>query len=288
MMLGSPSEPAPAVLRALVEAPHETSPARGGRLPPALEARYGGPLAIPLRHDRPAIVANFVSTLDGVVSYNTPQAAGGGEISGFFEPDRFVMGLLRALADVVLIGAGTLREGRTEAWTANFIHPDSAGSFATLRRSLGLRRHPLTAVVSGSGALDFEHPGLADPTVEVVVVTTDGGAHRLAGRTPSHVDVRSVGDRIEPRDVLQTLALHGAALVLCEGGPHLFGQLLAADLVDELFLTLAPQVAGRSKGAPRLNLVEDIAFDAATARWARLVELRQAGDHLFSRYRFSA
>ena len=86
--------------------------------------------------------------------------------------------------------------------------------------------------------------------------------------------MRSVGDRVEPTDVLETLSFHGAELVLCEGGPHLLGQLLDADLVDELFLTLAPHLAGRSDAIPRLSLVEDVAFDAGTARWARLVDLR--------------
>ncbi|MGH2382054.1 MAG: dihydrofolate reductase family protein, partial [Candidatus Limnocylindria bacterium] len=70
----------------------------------------------------------------------------------------------------------------------------------------------------------------------------------------------------------------------CEGGPHLFGQLLAAGCVDELFLTLAPQLAGRSAATPRLSLVEDIAFDVAFAHWGRLTDLRRAGDHLFARY----
>ena len=60
-------------------------------------------------------------------------------------------------------------------------------------------------------------------------------------------------------------------------------ELVDAGLVDELFLTLAPQLAGRSDSIPRLSLVEDVAFDAGTARWARLVDLRHVGDHLFSR-----
>lgn len=286
MMLAPHPDAVSEPLEPLLEAPPATGLVRGGRLPQPLEARYGGPLSVPLRQDRPTLIANFVSTMDGVVSYNTPQAAGGGEISGFFEPDRFVMGLLRALADAVLVGAGTLRAAPTERWTADFVHPDSAALFASLRRRLGLRRHPLTVVVSGSGRLDFTHPGLSDPTIDVAIVTTDTGAAALARRVPSHVDVRSVGDRVEPRDVLDTLRLHGADLVLCEGGPQLFGQLVAADLVDELFLTIAPQLAGRSDRTPRLNLVEDVAFDTGTARWARLVDLRQAGDHLFTRYRF--
>lgn len=287
MIAPETNAPARFALTPLLESPARGGAYRGGRLPEAIEARYGGPLRIPMQQNRPTVLANFVSTLDGVVSYNTPQATGGGEISGFFEPDRFVMGLLRALSDAVLIGAGTLRAAPEERWTPAFIHPGSADTFATLRRQLGLRPQPLTAVVSGSGQLDMDHPGLADPSVEVVVVTTDAGAQDLAPRARSHVDVRSVGDRVEPADILQTLSFHGVELALCEGGPHLFGQLLGAHLVDELFLTLAPQLAGRSDATPRLSLVEDVAFDVATARWARLVDLRQAGDHLFSRYRFT-
>ena len=251
-----------------------------------LEARYGGALSIPLRDDRPTVVANFVSTLDGVVSYATPEAAGGGEISGFFEPDRFVMGLLRSLADAVLVGAGTVRAAPTERWTPRDVHPPTADAFADLRARLGLRPQPITTVVAGDRGIDLAHPGLADPEVEVLVVTTEAGAAAMRRRTvPSHVDVRGTGPAVAPRHVLAALAECGASLVLCEGGPHLIGQLFRARLVDELFLTVAPQVAGRASSAPRLALVEGTAFEVAAAPWARLVDLRVADDHLFTRYR---
>lgn len=259
---------------------------RGGRLPAGLDARYGGPLTIPLRTDRPTIISNFVSTLDGVVSYDTAEAAGGGEISGFSEPDRFVMGLLRAVADAVLIGARTLRAAPDERWTADFIHPPSSAEFAALRSELGIGTQPTTVVVTATGQIDLAHPGLADPDVPVIVITTSGGAQMLA-HTPSHVDVRDAGDRVRPTDILDALTTEGFAVVLCEGGPHLFGQLLNARVVDELFLTLAPQLAGRTAAAPRLGLVEGTGFDVASAPWARLVELRRAGDHLFTRYRLN-
>jgi riboflavin biosynthesis pyrimidine reductase len=265
----------------------ETPPARyvrGGRLPDALEERYGGPLAIALRPDRPTVVANFVSSLDGVVSYGTPEAAGGGEISGFFEPDRFVMGLLRALADVVLIGAGTLRAAPDERWTPGAAHPASAPEHATLRRTLGLQPKPITAVVTASGALDLAHPGLADPEVDVIVLTTDAGATRLAA-APGHVRVLALGEAVNPADALDALASHGCRLVLSEGGPHLLGQLVEARLVDELFLTLSPQLVGRSASVPRLGLLEGVAFEVAGAPWLHLADLRMAGDHLFTRYR---
>ena len=90
-----------------------------------------------------------------------------------------------------------------------------------------------------------------------------------------------------PDAVLDALAARGARLVLCEGGPHLFGQLLDARLVDELFLTMAPQIAGRSDAAPRLSLVEGTAFDVPKARWGQITDLRRAADHLFTRYRLT-
>lgn len=278
------SPPVGALVPLLTEPTPRDARARGGSLPAALQERYGGPLAITLRHDRPTIVANFVASLDGVVSYDTPQAAGGGEISGFFEPDQFVMGLLRALADAVLVGAGTVRAAPDERWTSAAVHPPSAAAHAALRRALGLRPQPITAVVTSSGNLDFTHPGLAAPDVEVVVVTTDDGAAHL-GNPPGHVHVHRSGDRVSATDVMEALAARGCELILCEGGPHLLGQLLQAGLVDELFLTLAPQLIGRSTTAPRLGLLEGVAFEVGNAPWAQLADLRTAGDHLFTRYR---
>lgn len=275
-------------LESLFSRPQPAARARGTDLPAGLESAYGGDLSIPLRAGRPTVVTNFVSTIDGVTSYNTPEAEGGGEISGHFEPDRFVMGLLRALADVVLVGAGTLRADPAGSWTPSSIYPGAAAEFAALRHRLGLAPMPITAVVTGAGAVDLRHPGLADPAVRVVVVTTDAGEATLRQRAvPDHVGIRSMGDRVTADEVVRSLGSDGAELVLCEGGPHLLGQLLEARSVDEMFLTLAPQLAGRSSSTPRLSLVEGTAFSVADAAWARLVDLRRAGDHLFARYRLT-
>lgn len=273
-------------LEALVTAPPPSVPARGGLVEP-LRSSYGGDLWIPLRPGRPTVVVNFVTTLDGVVSYATDEAAGGGEISGFFEPDRFVMGLLRSVADAVVIGAGTVRAGNGETWTPASIHPPSADASASLRRALGLTPQPLTVVVTGSGALDLTHRGLADPELPVLIITTDAGAGALRTMDPGpHVEVHSLGGEVTAAGILAALTERGIHLALCEGGPHLLGLLLADRAVDELFLTLAPQVAGRSPGDPRLGLVEGAAFTAGDAPWGDLVELRRSGNHLFTRYRF--
>jgi riboflavin biosynthesis pyrimidine reductase len=263
-------------------------PARVASLSGSLRKRYGSDLAVPLRTDRPTVIANFVSTLDGVVSYDTPEAHGGGEISGFFEPDRLVMGLLRSVADAVLIGAGTLRAGTREKWTPDYIHPRSATDFASIRADLGLSAQPATVVVTASGELDARHGGISDPSIPVVVLTSNDGARRL--RTlglAAHVEVVALpGDRPAPRSMLDALNERGMSLVLCEGGPHVIGDLVSAGLVDELFLTVAPQLAGRTAAEPRLALIEGRAFTVADAPWGRLVDLRRSGSHLFTRYRF--
>jgi riboflavin biosynthesis pyrimidine reductase len=246
---------------------------------------YGAPLSFARRADRPTIVANFVSTLDGVVSYATPEAAGGGEVSGFFAPDRFVMGLLRGVADAVLIGAGTLRAGADEAWTPDYIYPDISSDVAAMRGRLGLAPQPTTVVVSASGQVDPSQPGLAAPDVPALLVTTRAGRERI-GTSPSRLELVEAGsERVEPDALVEELAGRGFGLVLCEGGPHLLGALLEHDLVDELFLTVAPQIAGRSHGFPRLGLAEGVAFSVANAPWWRVVSIGRSAEHLFLRYR---
>jgi riboflavin biosynthesis pyrimidine reductase len=284
MTIASPA--ATRSLEALLQAPAIKGEARGG-LPESLRSRYGSDLRLPLRHDRPTVIANFVTTLDGVVSYQTPDALGGGEISGFFEPDRFVMGLLRSLADVVLVGAGTLRAAPQHRWTPSHVSRANADAFAELRRNLRLTPQPRTAVVTASGEIDLGHPGLSDPDVAVLLITTSGGATQVdRGHLADHVEIAIAGDEhVEPAAIIDLLAARGARVVLSEGGPHLIGQLLSAGLLDELFLTIAPQVAGRSADHARLGLVEGAAFGVATAPWFDLVDLRRDGDHLFSRYR---
>jgi riboflavin biosynthesis pyrimidine reductase len=281
----------PPALEALwqaAEAP--TEDARGAEMPPELEARYGGRLTVPLATDRPTVIANFVSTIDGVVALGPGEPTGGGPISGFNEPDRFVMGLLRSLADVVLIGAGTLRGSTAHRWTPAHVNPGSAASFARWRAQMGLAAEPTTIVVSATGDLPVNHPGLNDPSIPVLVATTPRGAQRLAtasweerGRR-LRVETPGRGVELTGDEIVALLGRLEARLVLCEGGPHLIGQLAAADLIDELFLTVAPQIVGRAGG--RLGLVEGVALPAAS-RPEALVSVHRSTDHLFLRYRRS-
>jgi riboflavin biosynthesis pyrimidine reductase len=265
---------------------------RGGLLPPRLAERFPGELTIELIPDRPAIVANFVSSIDGVVALGpTESSAGGGEISGFSEPDRFMMALLRGLADVIVVGAGTVRVGRRHEWTPRHVQPALAGAFADWRGELRLAPQPTTIVVTASGNLEATHKGLNSPDVPVIVATTAAGARKLSA-LPFSANVRiapiSEEDYVPAGALLELVRSTGARVALCEGGPHLFGELLRARLVDELFLTVGPQVFGRDAAVRRLALVEGASFEDGRGRWAALAAVRHAGDDLFLRYRFES
>ena len=222
------------------------STAKGLGLPGPLARAYGGDLS--LAGD--CLVANFVESVDGVVAL--PDAAGesGAVVSGGSAADRFLMGLLRACADAVLIGAGTLRAAPGDLWFPESIFPSGAPLYEQARRALGLTERPRLYVVSGSGTLYLE-----------------GEPH--AGK-------------LEPEEILAALRRDGHRRVLCEGGPGLFAELLAARLVDEIFLTLSPRLFGRWAGDARKALTE--ARDLAGAR-LELVSLRRHQSHLFLRYR---
>jgi riboflavin biosynthesis pyrimidine reductase len=97
-------------------------------------------------------------------------------------------------------------------------------------------------------------------------------------RTPARAD------SVETTDVVAAAAELGGRLIQCEGGPHVLGQFLKARMIDELFLTLAPQLAGRTADRPRLGLIEGTAFAVGDAPWAHLMSVHASSDHLFLRY----
>jgi riboflavin biosynthesis pyrimidine reductase len=267
------------------------APERAGRVLPAsssLATFYGSTLRIPLRDDRPTIVANFVSTLDGVVSFGDPGASGGSAVSGGSTEDHRLMGLLRTLGDAVMVGAGTLRRARDEEWTPRDIDPEFGPEQARIRRELGLAAQPTTVVVSASGELDLGQRGLAAMDVPVLVATTAVGAMALGAAAPDErIRVANLGaDEVGASSLVTELERAGARLVVSEGGPHLLGGLLRAGVIDELFLTIAPQIAGRAGGRKRLALVEADAFGVVDAPWSTLISVRRAESHLFLRYRF--
>src|SRR5450755_3244793 len=133
-------------------------------LPPKL-ARLYGDLYMRSARSRPQVFSNFVTTLDGVVSLHAKGHASGADISGFSAQDRMVMGLLRAIADVVIIGSGTLSADRRHVWTAEAIFPELADDYRRLGKALGKRGPPLNVIVSGNGGIDLRLPVFASGEV---------------------------------------------------------------------------------------------------------------------------
>jgi riboflavin biosynthesis pyrimidine reductase len=263
-------------------------------LPPGL-ARLYGRLCMPVpggARARPHLISNFVASLDGLVSLNEKGHASGSDISGFSAQDRAVMGLLRSIVDVVIVGAGTFEADRNHVWTAERICPALAPDYRRLRSALGKSAAPLMVVVSGSGQLDLGLPVFTSGEMCALIVASTAGAKRLRRQKASAcVEIRAVpgGNAIRPQTILDAVRrVNPGKLILVEGGPRLVGDFFAARLLDELFLTLAPQIAGRIAGDRRLSLVMGRTFAPRRPLWGNLVDLRRGERHLFLRYAFPA
>jgi riboflavin biosynthesis pyrimidine reductase len=251
-------------------------------LPPELLALYG-PLRMPSPRDRPHVFANFVASVDGIVAVDPPQGRGA-EISGGNAHDRAVMGLLRAVADGVVIGAGNLRAEGDHVWTAERVCPELAGPYAQLRAALGKTAAPLQVVVTGSGDVDLSRAVFSGAAPSVVVTTTAGAERLRAQRSAVRVVVPAPGTGWIPlATVLETAQLGPGALVLVESGPTSTTLFLAEGAVDELFLTRAPILVGRTREPATLALVEGRVFRPGTLA-GRLLSARRSGDYLFLRY----
>ncbi len=219
--------------------------------------------------DGPWLRANMVSTLDGAAQHD-----------GRSQPiscasDMRIFGTLRGLADVVIAGAETVRlEGYRPARARE--------AFAAGRVAAGQGPAPAVAVVSGSLDLDFSLPLFVSPLVPTLVLTGAGAppdriaAARSAG---AEVVLAGEGSRVDPARAVRELAARGHRRLLTEGGPRLLGQFVAAGVLDEMCLTLAPMLtagdAQRIAGGPSVAVPE---------RFALASVLEEAG-FLFSRYR---
>ncbi len=256
---------------------YEANDLPAGDLPAQLTKIYDGGLTIP----DGTVYANFVSSIDGVVALEGGTAASGGIISGRNEMDRFVMGLLRAFADAVLVGAGTVRaEGGKALWTPEYIFPAAAEAFASLRRSLKRQKAPRLVIVTARGELNPSEKALQ---VGALVLTTTAAAPHLRKALPKASEVRAVseGERIGVDEIFAVLKAEGHQTILTEGGPHLFGQLVARNRVDELFLTVSPKLVGHHDRS--FGLIRGVDF-GRTFTGGRLLSVRRADSYLFLRY----
>ncbi|MGW2273573.1 pyrimidine reductase family protein [Streptomyces yangpuensis] len=213
--------------------------------------------------------ANMVSTLDGAAQHDGRSQP----ISG--ETDMRIFGTLRGLADVVVVGAETVRqEGYRPARARE--------AFAARRAAAGQGPAPAIAVITASMDLDFSLPLFTSPSVPTLVVT---GAAAPAGRVAearaagAEVVVAGDGGSVDAARAVRELAGRGLRRQLTEGGPRLLGQFVAADVLDELCLTISPTLtaggAQRIAGGPSVTVPH---------RLAPACVLEEAG-FLFTSYR---
>jgi riboflavin-specific deaminase-like protein len=215
--------------------------------------------------ETPRVRVNFISSLDGAATV-------GGLSGGLNNPDdKLVFDTLRLLCDVILVGAGTVR---AEGYGGiRFSEADAAW-----RVQQGLRPQPPVAVVSARLELPPTHPVFLDPATRPIVVTHGAAAPRRRRKLSAVADVLVCGtDEVDVGLVLAALAERGLPQILCEGGPHLLGSLIAADAVDEYCLTLSPILEGGAAGRVARGAVQ------AERRMA-LQHAFASGDMLFLRY----
>ena len=210
-------------------------PPAPGDVTPDLPALYAYPPAGP--DGRAWVRAGMVASADGAA---TVDGRSGG-LSG--PPDRVIFGLLRTLADVILVGAATARD---EGYRPARVPP----RWAALRD--GRPAAPPIAVLSGRLELDLAGPLLAGPAAagaRTMVITARSAPQARRDEVARQADLIIAGeDRVDPAAAVAELARRGLRRVLAEGGPHLLGQLAGARLIDELCVTVSPVLAGGAAG----------------------------------------
>jgi riboflavin-specific deaminase-like protein len=223
---------------------------------------------------RPYLVLNMISSADGRATLGGRSGPLGGRA------DSELLHGLRTTVDAVMAGAGTVRAERYSRLVCEEHDRE-------IRRARGLSEEPLVCVVSGRLALDETIPLLADPQARVAIVTASQASLPLECR--AHIDyVRAARDGVLDLEaaMVELRERLGVRTVLCEGGPHLNSHLLAAGLVDELFLTLSPKLAGGDVTSETLRILSGPELDPPAT--LELLGVAEHDSYLFLRYRVLA
>ena len=253
--------------------------------------------------DRPWVYSNFVQSLDGITTLLGSHGSGG-EISQSHE-DRWLMDLLRAHADGLLMGMNTMLEEqrRRGLQSRGIVFQVADPNLRGLRKRLGKERER-NIFVTRATDLDLSRYKVFDgDVVDSAVLTSPAGAARLRsqGGHP-HVAILAAGEGeafdlpLAIRKLRQEL---GVEYLLCEGGPTLYGSLARADLVDEKFMTVSPVEVGQivPPEQERLPSEQNIptlmrptvfggpGFTRENVTHWTWMSCRKAGDHQFNRYR---
>jgi len=261
-----------------------------------------GNLGFPLPpRSRPWIYSNFVQSLDGITSFKGRHATGG-DISQLAE-DRWLMDLLRAHADGILLGVNTLVEETHLVGHRGPVYMIDDPEICRLRERLGLGKQK-NIFVTGTARLNLsDYRVFESDAVEAFIITTNVGAQQLAQKD-SYPNVKVIisgkSTFVDLPEAMRTLKrVYGITRLLCEGGPTLYGYMSGAGLVDEKFLTISPLEIGfyvpsgqepseAERGNPpreRQTTFMAPGFTKTNAPWWRWVSCRRIGDHQFNRYR---
>lgn len=219
---------------------------------------------------RPRVIVNMISSADG-------RATIGGRAGPLGDDaDRELFRALRVVADAVLVGAGTVRVERY----GRMIKDPAARQF---RRELGKGEEPLACVVSGRVDLPEELPLLSTPQAQVVIITSSQASLASPAAHVQYLRAERDGMLDLHAALCELRERYSIELLLCEGGPHLNANLLAAGLVDELLVTLAPKLAGGDPArGEALRIVAGAVLQAPVD--LALVGLLQSDSELFLRY----
>jgi riboflavin-specific deaminase-like protein len=225
-------------------------------------ARAGG--------ERPYTILNMASTADGRASIGGRSGAIGDRA------DRELFHALRASVEAVMVGAGTVRIERYGR-----IIPDASTRRRRVQR--GLSEEPLAFIVSGRLSLAPDIPLLLEPDARVVVVTPSPSSLPETVAQVDYVRARREGLLDLPAAMAELSGRFGVRTLLCEGGPHLNGQLLLAGMVDELFLSFSPKLAGGEDATGEaLRIVAGAEFREPLA--LALLGVLESASTLFLRY----
>jgi riboflavin biosynthesis pyrimidine reductase len=265
-------------------------------------APYGN-LSFPPAHvERPWTYANFVQSIDGIASFKGAHAAGS-DISQSVE-DRWLMDLLRAHADAIIMGINTLVEETLSSPSLNGgrgpVYRIEEEMLRDLRIRLGRKRERVI-FVTASGSVDTRGYRVFDgDQMDAAVLTTAAGAARLKVRSPD-VKVIIAG---ESKTIDLPLAMNmlrkemGIEHLLCEGGPTFYGSMSRSGMIDEKFVTISPveigllvppeQASPAAQGSQlnvRPTTFTYAGFTKENAPWWQWMSCRRVGNHQFNRYR---
>ena len=192
------------------------------------------------------------------------------------DEDRYMMDVLRAKADAVVVGAGTLQ---LDGWAMRIRYPD----LRQKRTQKGMKPNPLNVVLSTDLSLKADREFFTHPDTEKLIITTRTTSQARVRRFEKLAEVLVLPrKRIHPADVIDILWKRGAKQVLVEGGGALNFSFFEADLVDEIYITVTPRILG---GSTSPTVADGKGFLSRSHTHLELVSSRRRGNEVFLKYR---